>query len=311
LLAWALSRVDIGAAWAIVRQVSAVPLAAAIAAIAATMVLGAVRWQLLLKLEGAQLSLATLLKIVLVGSFFNQMLPSGVGGDAVRVWRCREHGIGLGHAVRSILLDRVSGYVACLALYAVALPHLLRVTAEERDRGALAVLFAIAVSGLLGLLIVDYLPRNLIGLPVLRQVAALSRSARRVYTAPRSLAAILAFSAGGMILTVAFFWLLGRSAGSSLGFAAWLAIVPPVLLVQIIPVTIAGWGLREAALVSVSAGFGLPPEIALATSILCGLANLVMAVPGGLIWIARWGLGEAAPHGPHPSASDPIRRPAA
>src|SRR6185295_2925343 len=88
----------------------ATPLVMAMVALAATTPINALRWRALLA-PGPPLPTAfTLFKVLLVGIFFNQVLPSGIGGDAVRVWRCRKLGIGLGAAVRSIILERASGY---------------------------------------------------------------------------------------------------------------------------------------------------------------------------------------------------------
>src|SRR5580704_1039271 len=69
----------------------------------------------------------------LVGLFFNQVLPTGVGGDAIRAWRCRKLGIGLGPAIRSILLDRACGYLVLVVIYAASLPSLLHILPEARQ----------------------------------------------------------------------------------------------------------------------------------------------------------------------------------
>jgi glycosyltransferase 2 family protein len=73
-----------------------------------------------------------LLKIVLVGLFFNQIVPSG--GDAVRAWRCHRLGIGAGAAIRSLVLDRVSGYKMTVVLFGAGLPVLLHILTDARQR---------------------------------------------------------------------------------------------------------------------------------------------------------------------------------
>jgi len=75
----------------------------------------------------------------------------------------------------------------------------------------------------------------------------------------------------------------------------WLIIVPPVSLIQLAPVSLAGWGLREAAMVVVLAGFGVSAAAALAISVLMGLALIVLGLPGGLIWLVDWGAAAATP----------------
>jgi uncharacterized membrane protein YbhN (UPF0104 family) len=63
-------------------------------------------------------------------------------------------------------------------------------------------------------------------------------------------------------------------------------IVPPVILIQLLPISLGGWGVREAVLVVALASFGVPAEAALATSVLLGLCFIVISLPGGLIWFA-------------------------
>ena len=92
-------------------------------------------------------------------------------------------------------------------------------------------------------------------------------------------------------LAVFAFKLVGDSLGVPLSFVTWLAIVPPVSLIQLAPVSLAGWGVREAAMVVVLAGFGVPAAAALAISVLMGLALIVLGLPGGLIWLADWDIG--------------------
>ena len=65
-------------------------------------------------------------------------------------------------------------------------------------------------------------------------------------------------------------------------------IVPPVTLIQLVPVSLAGWGVREVALVVALGSFGVPAEAALATSVLLGLCLILVGLPGGLIWLADW-----------------------
>ena len=65
-------------------------------------------------------------------------------------------------------------------------------------------------------------------------------------------------------------------------------IVPPVTLIQLLPISLAGWGVREVVLVVALASFGVPGETALAISVLLGLCFIVIGVPGGLLWLTDW-----------------------
>jgi hypothetical protein len=65
-------------------------------------------------------------------------------------------------------------------------------------------------------------------------------------------------------------------------------IVAPVTLIQLLPISLTGWGVREAVLVVALASFGVPAEAALARSVLLGLCLIASGLPGGLIWLGNW-----------------------
>ena len=309
-LLWALlGRVDLSRALEIIRHTSPPLVAAALIALLAGTPVVALRWHIILSAETPSPGVGRLLKIVLVGMFFNQLLPTGVGGDAVRAWRCRKLGIGLGAAIRSILLDRACGYAGLVAVYGASLPALLRILPDARQRSFVVAVFAVALSGLLGLLLLDQLPRPLLRHRLVAPLVELSRNSRRLFTRPKSSGAVLALSLCGIGLGILAFKFVGSSVGARLSLASWVTIMPPVTLIQLLPVSLAGWGVREVVLVVALASFGVPAEAALATSVLAGLCLAAVGLPGGLIWLANWDV--ARPGGPaRPgSVSEPGRAP--
>jgi glycosyltransferase 2 family protein len=286
-LLWALAaRVDLAQAGHILARVSLPSLLAGLAALVVVGLVGAWRWHVILAAETPSPGPGVLAKIVFVGLFFNQVLPSGIGGDAVRVLRCRRLGIGLAAAIRSILIDRVSGYAVFVLLYAATLTSLLHVLADSRQRAAAVMIFIGAVAGAAGLLLFDLLPERLLRLPLLGQIAALSRESRRVFGQPQRAAAVFALSAAAVALNVLIYKALGDGLGHPLPVADWAVVVPPVTLMQLFPVALAGWGVREVGVVVALAGFGVPAEAALAISLLFGLCQLAVGLPGGLIWLS-------------------------
>jgi glycosyltransferase 2 family protein len=294
-LVWALAaRVDLGRTTEVMSQASALLLAATIVPLAAANVVVALRWHVILSAEAPSPGPRTLLKIVFVGLFFSQMLPSSVGGDAVRAWRCRKLGIGLGPAIRSILLDRACGYLVLIALYAATLPRLLHVLPEDRQRVSVVVALGIGLCGLLVLMLLDRLPRSILRLRAIAPLAELSRESRRLLTQPRRGGIVLASSLLTIGFTILGFKLAADAVGNPLSLASWAIIVPPVSLIQLLPISLAGWGVREVVLVVALASFGVPAETALATSVLFGLCQMVISLPGGLIWLADWDI--ARPH---------------
>jgi uncharacterized membrane protein YbhN (UPF0104 family) len=282
------TRVDLGRAAEIMGQASLPLLAATLVALLAANLVVALRWHVILSTEAPSPGPGTLLKIVFVGLFFNQVLPTGVGGDAVRAWRCRKLGIGFGAAIRSILLDRACGYLVLVVVYIASLPSLLHILPEARQRCGVVAVLGASLLGLLALLLLDCLPRPMLRLRVIAPLAELSRASRRLFTHPRRCGAVLGLSAFTIGLTIFAFKLVADGVGSRLSLGSWIMIVPPVTLIQLLPISLAGWGVRELVLVVALASFGVPAEAALATSVLLGLCLIVIGLPGGLIWLADW-----------------------
>lgn len=295
LVAILAARFDLGRAADLMGRASLPLMAATFAALLAANLVVALRWHLILSAAVPSPGPATLLKIVFVGLFFNQVLPTGVGGDAVRAWRCSKLDIGLGAAIRSILLDRACGYTVLVVVYAAALPSLLRLLPEMRERAGVVVVLAAALAGLLALVLLDYLPRPLLRLRIIAPFAELSRECRRLFNYPRRCGAVLGLSVLGILFTIIAFKFIGDAVGSRLSIGIWAMVVPPVAFIQLLPVSLAGWGVREMALVVALGSFGVPAEAALAISVMMGFCLILIGLPGGLIWLAKWDISGSRP----------------
>jgi glycosyltransferase 2 family protein len=294
-LLWALlAHADLSRAKELLYHVSFPLLAAGMAALLATSPFSALRWHIVMAAETTSPGPWSLLKIVLVGLFFNQALPSGVGGDAVRAWRCHRLGIGVAAAIRSLVLDRVSGYVVMVVLFAAGLPVLLHILPDARQRYGVVVLLGTALCGLLALFLIDYLPRRLLRFRLIAELAVLSSVGRRLFARPAWSVAVVGLSIATVGLSILASMLVADSLGVNLPFSSWIVIVPPVSLIQLVPVSLAGWGVRELGFIVVLAGFGIPAEAALAASLLVGLCMIVVGLPGGLLWLTEWDIAPAA-----------------
>jgi len=282
-----LESADVGRAKQIIDHVSFPMLAAGATALLATSPFSALRWHLVLAAETTSPGPWTLLKIVLVGLFFNQLFPSGVGGDAVRAWRCHRLGISVAAAIRSLVLDRVSGYSVLVMLFAAGLPFLLHSLPDARQRYGAVILLGAAVCGLLAPFLIDYLPQKLLRFRLIAEFAALSHEGRRLFAWPTRCAAVLSLSVATMGLTILAFMLVAESLGVDLSWRSWVVIVPPVTLLQIVPSSLAGWGVRELGVVVLLSGFGIPAAAALTTSLLVGVCLIVIELPGALLWLTN------------------------
>jgi glycosyltransferase 2 family protein len=77
---------------------------------------------------------------------------------------------------------------------------------------------------------------------------------------------------------------LGYALGIEVGLVGIVALVGGAVLLSILPVSLGGWGLREAGMVALFAGVGVPAEPVLAMSLVWGLLPLLVSLPAGLLW---------------------------
>ncbi len=311
LLVWLLlHNRDLGVLFRQMLAVDRGPLVIAAALLWTLAVPSALRWSTILGAMGYPIRLRIAFPLVLIGLFFNLTLPSSIGGDAVRMWKIHRVGLAGTAAVVSVMIDRLVALLALLVLVLVSVPAFFALVPDRAARGGVLLLLAAGFLAFGAIMVLDRLPLAFSRYRLLRGLAQLSADLRRILLSPRVAAPTLLFSLlnqGGVVGVVGF---LAHGLGIPVGWLQCLVIVPLAILVTVLPISIAGWGVREGAFV---AGFGLvgvPAADALAVSVLFGLLNTLVCLPGGLVWLASGErrLGTRPPEdvrssGPRPTAS--------
>lgn len=298
LLIWFLiSRVDIAQVAARARTLDAGEALLCFAILAVQTGLITVRWWMVARATDTALRLAAAARILLIGMFFNQTLPSSVGGDAVRVWLVSREGAPLGKAFNVVLCDRVLAVVVLIGVIGASLPAIYSRVSDEATRSALGMLVAIGATGLaVFFLLGEQLAELLRRWKMTRPFGNLASDFRQLFTRPFPLAVLVALSAAIHLLSVVVVMLLGWALELPITFFDSLIVVPTVILLTTLPVSVAGWGVREGAMVAGFGLLGITTEGALTLSVLFGLAQVAVALPGGLVWLA------GRPRGGPPSA---------
>lgn len=288
LLGWVLTdKVDLAEAAGRMATIPVAWLSLAFAATALAYLAVTLRWRLILGALGVPLGFADAWWITWMGMFFNQALPSNVAGDVVRIWRVQRRGPSLGRAVSSVMLDRVVALGGLALLVALCLPASLALIGMVPAWYALVALVLAIVSGLALLLVFDraltplrrLLPRRAVG-----AADALARDARAAVLDPRVGPLALGISTINFAMVAGIVWALAAGLGLAIDFLDVLVLFPPVLLVSMLPVSFAGWGVRELAMATALGFVGVPETQAVALSLAFGLVALAAALPGGLIW---------------------------
>ena len=256
------------------------------------MPLAALRWHEIVAICGAKLPLATALRYSFIGQFFSQVLPSTVGGDAVRIWLlARGSGAGWSVAIYSVLIDRVVGVSALAVLVVVCLPWTLNLIHDPIARAALALIGVGALAAALVFLGLGHQHLRVLDRWWLtRHLAVASRLAWRLCRSAAGMR-VAALSFAIQFLTVTVAWGAAMAAHAPVDFVHVLFLVLPVILIATIPVSIAGWGVRESAMILAFSYAGLAESDGLIISILYGAASLAVGAIGGIVWVAsgyRW-----------------------
>lgn len=258
------------------RAVSASWLLLAVAALSLQIALSAERWRITAGAVGLQVGRGQALREYYLSVLGNTVLPGGVLGDLGRIVRLR-HQAGMEPAAQSVVIERLAGQIALFAvtgLGAVAWfwPH------PAALAGALAAALTLGAGGY--------------GLTI-----AIRRAGRRPLSQPQGRIGrnlrLLAGAWGGpgmwqpqLWLSVAIlacnlggFWAAAQAVGLTLGPGATIFVIPLTLSAMLIPLSVNGWGLREGAAAAIWPLAGVAPALAVAASVVFGIAALLAALP--------------------------------
>lgn len=256
---------------------------AALAISVLQVMLSAWRWKLTAGLVDVPLRFGYALREYYLALLVNQLLPGGVLGDAGRAHRHARQAASKGSAWRAVVIERASGQVAVALLTLVALfssplwhaalgvPLLLTIAAS-----LVAVLVVLVALG-------EWMRRGH-GLTLPAWCNALGRDIRRGLL-QRGVWPLQLVSSLAIVLSYGFVMVCAaRAIGSEMSALEILALAPVLLLAMLVPLSIAGWGVREGAAAGIWVLVGLPAAQGVAISLAYGVLVLLSSLPG--VWVA-------------------------
>lgn len=274
-------RVALSELIAAAQQISALALASAFALQLTMLALAAVRWKILLRAYGARHvpAFAPLFRVHLVGNFYNTYLPGAIGGDVLRgvATRSAFGDEGTTQSVAVVFIDRVLGLLGLLTLSVVA----TSLFAADRFGDRVLAVGILLLSGLgLGIVALGSGPRLARFAPA-PLAKVLTRLPLLVSTPPFLSAVALAIV--GHILVACCGHVLVQAAAPQVRLADSFVAMPLASGASFFPLTIAGAGARDLAMVQLYVALGYPREVALAGSFALLLTTLLTAGLGGLV----------------------------
>jgi uncharacterized protein (TIRG00374 family) len=278
--------------WRALSETRPGPILIAVLLVLADRTLMAYRWLVLLRpFSGAGgPRFGAVMRIFFVSTFVGTFLPASVGGDAVRAYALAKEGVDAPASVASVVMDRMLGV---LSLLIMAVAGLLFARQMARDPLVLAALAITALVCAVTAAVVfsqraDALVQGILGwLPWAGGRALVGRllSAIQVYARRHGdLANVLMGSVGVQVLRIVQAYFLGLALGITQPLTTYVALIPLILLVMLLPVTVNGLGTSQLAFVWAFAQAGVPGAQSFPLSILFVALGVVGNLPGSLLY---------------------------
>ena len=246
-------------------------------------VVRAYRWRILLNALKIDIPLARLTTLYFVGTFFNNILPTGIGGDVVRVYELSKQSKRPMDSVGTVLLDRATGLLVLFLMALLALPFSYRLITPSI--AAVILLLCLGSWAGLGLALRrDWLERWGF-LRIRARIKQLRELYESVYACgPRAIGGALVVSFVFNVLLMAVNYLIALSLGVEISLSYFLLFIPLISFLLVLPISLSGLGVREGGYVYLFAQAGVSAPLALAMSLLFYALNVATGLIGGVLY---------------------------
>ncbi|HEY7906000.1 MAG TPA: lysylphosphatidylglycerol synthase transmembrane domain-containing protein [Wenzhouxiangella sp.] len=251
--------------------------------------LSAFRWHFTARSLGLDLSFLAAWREYYLASLINQVLPGGVVGDAYRAKRHADQSTRRGRAWLAVVIERFSGQLM-LVILTLGVVVFSKTWHQALTRWfpnlALVSGVFIVIGLVLGLFILYSLLRRTNRWHVIESgwIAPAIQGVQQAFW-PVGRLGVQLLSSGLILLSyIAIFVLAARAMGVELPTTTLTILAPPLLLAMVIPITVSGWGLREAAAAGAWGILGLDPAQGVAVSVAYGVLIFLIALPGVVLW---------------------------
>jgi hypothetical protein len=249
-------------------------------------ILAATKWQRLLNSCGLSVSRRDGVRAHFAGLFANTMLPSIIGGDAVRLGIVVRDGSRLTAAATAGVADRATDVVALITLSTLGG---FFVSLESVAIGILTYATGAVLLGIgLGVATLRALDASRLPARPAKAVLGLQRAIADLSQRKAAVAQALAVAFGMQAALVGQNVLIGAAMGIDVPIAAWFIAWPLAKLVALTPVSLGGLGVREGAMVALLLPFGVDPALAMAEALVWYTLMLTLGLFGGAL---SWKMG--------------------
>jgi uncharacterized protein (TIRG00374 family) len=250
------------------------------------------RWKILLKAQNVDSSIFFLIKSYMVSTFFNNFMPSTIGGDTIRAydsWRLGKNKI---EAILVVSTDRILGILALMifALSAILASHktvknfpLYYMWVPLMTIGVVILLYILLIS--------NWRIYQKIKFPIFNKLNKIIDQIENVFLSyqDRKDTLLIGFVLSMLLQTnvIIHYYLIAKSLDIPISLINFFVIIPLALFVMMIPITVNAIGVRENIFVFFFTPFGVPESKAIAFSWLAYGIIIVHGIIGGVVFAVR------------------------
>ncbi len=256
-------------------------------------VLSAWKWRLLLLADAVDIPLLTLTTTYLIGSFYNLFLPSSIGGDSYRIYDVAQKSREGVRSAASVFADRFSGFLALVILSLLSSVLVARQFANLMFFiGPLLILLLLLF--ILIALVKQKPVRWLLKLTRLDRFTVITRLTEKFFLSfacygadKQLLTRVMAISFAFQLSVICIVYLLSLALHASVPFYYFSAFVPLISLLEALPISIYGLGLRDAGYVFFFGWAGMSNLETRSLALLYLGVTVCYSLLGGVVYLGR------------------------
>jgi len=250
-------------------------------------ILASYRWFIVNSHLKIDLPFYKVIKYLWVGLFFNQALPSSIGGDAMKIYFLKQNKISLSKSTLTVLTDRLFGLLGLIILVVTSLIVLQNNDlVTDLNRSIFLVLIGLTLTFLMLQIFKKFLKSYLRNSVLYILIEIIDNFLGLLSDRSVGLK-IFSLSIAIHLLSIFAVYFIALSIGENINIEVLLYVVPIFTFLMILPISLAGWGVRETIVIKLLPIFFIAPENAFLISIIYGLMTLLISLPGGIFWLTR------------------------
>jgi len=220
--------------------------------------------------------------VCLLGGLFGNTPISAIGGNIVRVFQITKLNVSWAAATKVIILDCYLGFIGVILWVIISANSMLQVLSDPILIKGYWLLLVGGVMVIIFFLVLGFIPRATMSVIKNERIAEAISITRHIFNEPRKGFEVFLLVVIISLINIVSIQVISLVYQFNISSKIVFTAAPIVFLVSVLPVAVAGWGLREGAFVISLGVFGISPEVSVVVSITFGLAVLFSYLPAVL-----------------------------